>query len=672
MTTPQPHDTARFGRTAALLTRGMDAATDLALLSFAVWTLLYHLGLWLRPPTAVLVGGWAAATAAIAAGMVLRGRRPAEDTGPAQDAGPGAPRWAAWAGPCLGVAAGLAAGFHSAGVPWWVTCGLAVAAVAVTGYALRGAGAGPFTSPGPAGRGSFLVLGTALGFAVGSLFIVNTDADDAYFVSRSVWTAENGRIPLRDVIFSQGTYAPISGEPPVASFEVFVGALARPLGIPASSFLWYVVLPAVVFLAVWALWRLVREWAPRRAALCFALGAVYLLWSGAHNASLGSFHLVRLWQGKAVLVSLVIPLLYVYLTRWAERRSGTALALAAAAGVAATGLTSSAAFVVPLITAAVAGPLLLTGRVRDAVAACAASAYPIAAGLVVMLGYSAIEVAGSFHPAPRTYSWIMMTGILGALGGAALWGAPRLARAGTPAMITAGVAGVTTVLIIPGVLELVRDASGAGPVLWRTLWLVPAPALVGLLAAIRLPAVPRLSWTPPALVPALAPGLAAGALIPLVGTPVWAEENGSTVAARPAWKADPGRLRAARTVVAASGERGVVLMPLVYMRYVPVITTRVNAVSPNNHYLRLMPAPPEFTEDRLLLTQMVRSKYAPMPTPQRAADALRRIGVTVACARADNLPALELLRSAGYGNMMHVSRLRCLFPGRAPGSPAGS
>ncbi|TDC91784.1 hypothetical protein, partial [Actinomadura sp. 7K507] len=48
-------------------TRFMDGVTDWAVLLFAAWTVVYHLGLLLHPPTWVLLLGWLAASAALAA-----------------------------------------------------------------------------------------------------------------------------------------------------------------------------------------------------------------------------------------------------------------------------------------------------------------------------------------------------------------------------------------------------------------------------------------------------------------------------------------------------------------------------------------------------------------------------------------------------------------------------
>lgn len=501
-------------------TRLVDGFTDGVVLLFAAWTVVYHVGLLLEPPTGALLLVWLAGAVAIGAAYAARrrwwgGPLWREPSGPPAEPAPGKAFSDGTVSRSLvavsvvavsvvaGVVAGTCAGLHPSGVPWWCAWvpGLVSAAASSAYLLLRR------TRPAPPGEappeeppaaevtsdretrwGTPLALLTGAGFAIASLFIVNSDGDDAYFISRSVATATTGEIPLKDVIFTPGTADEISGEPPVASIEVLAGAVARVLGVQAASFVWYLLLPAVTFVAVWALWRLVRAWAPRRATLCFAVGAVYLLWSGLGGASLGSFHLLRMWQGKAMLVSAVVPLLLVYLTRWAERRTRGDLVLLAATGIAAVGLTSSAVFVVPLIVGAAAVVLAASGRVRSGVAVCVAMVYPIGTALAVKLLYGETNVVGRVHDAPGSYRWVLLHATLGVIGGCAVWLSPWTARRGVPAVLATGVAVTLAVLIVPGVLETGADVSGAGQVLWRTMWAVPVPVLIGLLAAVRVPA----------------------------------------------------------------------------------------------------------------------------------------------------------------------------------------
>ncbi|WP_165503224.1 DUF6077 domain-containing protein, partial [Actinomadura fibrosa] len=566
----------------------------------------------------------------------------------------GVPWWCAWAPGVVGVAASAA----------WVLRRRGVPATRPHPDVETAAGTSPAPVPDHVGGrdlrwGTPLALATGAGFAVASLYIVNTDADDAYFVSRSVATAATGRIPMKDVVFTSGSTGPIAGEPPVSSIEVLVGAVARLLGVPAASFLWYAVLPGVTFLAVWSLWRLVRAWAPRNAALCFAVGAVYLLWSGQERASLGAFHLLRMWQGKAVLVSALVPLLYVYLTRWAERRRPRDLVLLAAAGIAAVGLTSSAVLVVPLVTAAAALPLAAAGRVRTGLAACSAAAYPLAAGLAVALLHEDTSVHGAFHDAPESFQWVLLHGTLGILAGCALWLSPWTARPGVPALVATGAAAVLTLLVLPGVLEAAADVTDAGQVLWRTMWIVPAPAMIGLLAAVR---VPRPASLPPGRALAVLPAAALVAAVVVAGTPVWTAASGSFVASRPSWKVPAENVGTARAVVREAGSGGAVLMPTRYMRVVPLLSADVHAVNPNPHYLSLLPAPPRLIEDRRLLSRAVRSPYSRKPSPAEFRDALRRADVRVACVFVRDRRGTALLADAGWTGTRRVGRLVCAFP----------
>jgi hypothetical protein len=464
------------------LAAAVDGLMEFVILAVASWTLIYDIGAVTNLGTPWLLALWALSLAAIGVGLARLGWTPAQ--------APAAPvagvRWlaavAAWRKPlgmasvALGAAAGLAAGLHTVGLSWNWTWVLGVPAVAatLTWLLLPDAEAGPGSgAPSPASArvaapgGSLLALGTAAAAAIFSLYIVRPDADDTYFVNRAVWVAQHGRIPVKkDVIFTNGTVNHISAETPVSSIEGLIGALARLFGMQAATLTYLIALPVFVFVAVWAVWLLIRRWAPDRYVLCFVAAMLYLAWSGTSPASFGSFHLVRMWQGKGAFVSLMVPLLYVYLTQWAECRSRRSLLIVAAAGIAATGLTSSAALVVPLIVAAVAVPLLLARQVRAALGTLLAAAYPVLAGLAVAV-FSPVHLPHSPMAPATVWAWVLLAGMLGGIGGVALWTAPHLVRRGVPALITCGVAGVVTVLMLPGVLTMIGNATGTNAVTWR-------------------------------------------------------------------------------------------------------------------------------------------------------------------------------------------------------------
>jgi hypothetical protein len=683
---------------------------DVAVVGFAIWTVLYHLALLVDIPTTALLIVWLVALAAV----VLLARRSwmatvAPATVAIQDRAKPLPVG-------IAVAAGAASAIAVVAGAWLL--GLALAAAAIAGTALaapwRSAGPDPARdgasrgrsapggasgggsaaggAPGGAAGGRFAAGGArggaagglsgtgggpdvpspwadlaavlvAAGFAVFSQFIVRPDGDDAYYVNRSVWVAQHGRIPVGDVLFVE--HGPVMpGAAPVSSVEAFAGAVARVLHVNAASFVYYVLLPGATFLAVLALWRLVRAWAPRRAVLCLLLAAAFLLWSGASSASFGSFHLVRSWQGKAIFVSVAVPALYAYLSEWLRTRRRRSYLLAIAAGVAGVGLTSSATFVVPLVAAAVGVGLLIQygltrWSIRQILLAGMVALYPVAAGLAVaaLIGSPAGEDT-SFNPAETTWDWVVGPGPLTLLGGAALWLGPFLVRRGAAAALAWGTSAVALVLMIPGVLEALADATGSGPVLWRALWVAPVPALAGLLAAVPLPRPQAVRVPQWAL--ACVPALAGVLVLVLAGTPVWAASNRAHLGS-PQWKANTTNVGEAFAIVRAYPDAGVVLAPAGVMSAIPLVTSRTKAVNPRTLYLQSLT---DGTAAARRLLSDVATQRGKAPSADQVLDSLKRTEVDVACLNRRNQAGLRLLQEAGFGGERRIGRsLNCLTSG---------
>lgn len=662
-------------RTALRLTAFVDAVTNSAVVAFAVWTLVYDAGLLLGLVTSVLLEVWVTVLALVVAVLLgLRARRGTASRVPAarlRSAGTSdavRSRWMgrlAVTGVLAGVMAAVAAGTHPAGTAWtwtWLLGSLSVVAT-VAAVLMRKVGPGLPALPATAGTeaGSLVALCVAAGAAIFSLYVVRPDGDDAYFISRSVWTSEYGRIPVRDILFTNQAVGAQAGEPPVASIEVLTGSLARLLGVPAASLTYYVVLPAATFIAVWATWLLIRRWAPRRAVMCFVVAMVYLAFSGVSGASFGSFHLVRMWQGKAAFVSIMVPLLYAYLTEWAENRSRRTLALVLAASVAAVGISSIAVMIVPLVIVAAAGPLLLAGRIATALGAGLALIYPLAAGLVAAVLFPVPASASVTMPPATAWAWVLLSGVLGGIGGAALWLSPWLSRRGVPALITSGIAVTATALLVPGVLAVINNVTGAGAVSWRLLWLVPGPVLIGLFAAAPVPVLPPTARPLAPLVSAL-PALALCALILAAGVPVWSYQNGhATLARHPSWKYDVFSLALARDVLRADHHPGYVLSTQRIMNAVPLITTRIRAVDPRDYYLNSggLPVGRGFVTPRRLLTRMA-GGVPPMPSEAAVRTALARVDVGYVCLWRANTGALSLVEQARYSPVTHFGSLQCL------------
>ncbi len=586
----------------------------------------------------------------------------------------------------IGLAAAAGAGITAmlnSGPSWGWAWGLAIVAVlAALAWLIvtRSAAqmARPLAQPGgvqarPASlTESLLALGVAIGGAIASLHIVRPNGDDAYYISRSVWVAQHGTIPVNDVIFTNQTVPHIWGEPPISSIEVLIGALARLCGAPAASATYLVALPILTFFAIWAAWMLVRRWAPGRPGLCFCVAMVYLYWGGVDGGTFGAFHLVRMWQGKAAFVSLMVPLVYAYLTDWAERRSGRSLVLVLAAGIAAAGLSSAAVYVLPLVALAavvpllvVAVPLLAAARFKIAAGLAGCAVYIVIAGLLVAeLSPLAPSTQGGAVSPASVWTSVLVPGVFGAVGGIAVWAGPWLVRRGAPAFLATGVALVATLLILPGLLTLIGEKTNASPVMYRTLWALPVPVLAGLLAAVPLsPARFKVAARLLAPVPAVAVVVALiWSGLPLVSPPltVWASH--------PSWKYYPSALTLASEVVAADRHHGDVLAPWQVMAAMPRLTTLVHAVDPREYYLSTggLPAGAQFVADRLLLTG-VADGARPFPPEAQIQAALTRVDVGYVCLYLSNTGGMRRMKRAGFVPGFLFGDLQCLY--RGPGYP---
>jgi Family of unknown function (DUF6077) len=658
---------------------------DVAVVAFAVWTVLYHLGLLLDLPTTALLVVWLVATAGVVA-LAARStwisavvaavqRRP-----PLQRGRNALPVWAAvgaGAGAAISVAAGawypglvlaaLAVGCVAWAAPWRAATPQATADSADSADS-RDAGT---ERPSPvAAWADLLAVLVAAGFAVFSQFIVRTDGDDTFYVNRSVWVAQHGRLPVGDVLYGEDRPV-LPGGAPVASVEAFAGALARVLHLNAATCTYYLLLPAATFLAVLALWRLIRVWAPRRAVLCLLLAAVFLLWSGGSGASFGSFHLVRSWQGKAIFVSVLVPALYAYLSEWAQTRRRRSYLLALAAGVAGVGLTSTATFVVPLVAAGAGLGLLVRYGLtrwsfRDIVQVGLVAAYPVAAAVAVtaLVGSPAGEDT-TYRPADVAWQFVIGPGPLTLLGGTALWLGPFLVRRGAAAAVAWGASLVVLVLMVPGVLGVLEAASGSGPVLWRTLWAAPVPALVGLLAAVPLPhlsavRVPR--WASAAV-----PATAGVLVLVLAGTPVWANANRARLDS-PQWKTRAADVAEVFAILRAYPQAKVVLAPSSVMSVLPLVTSEVKAVNPRALYTRTL------TDGTALPRQLLSNlanRSGRQPTLDQLVDGLNQTDVDVVCLNRRDDAGRRTLQEAGFGGERRVGRtLTCLTPGtERPATP---
>ena len=694
-----PEPVSTDARPATLVGRLIDAVLDVSVLSFAFWTLLYCLALptqWSLWPSGWI---WLGVTLVIAV-VRLRAALPGSpDTAVAPDGtAAGTPDdlpTPAGSGPqrrdlLLLAGLGLVGVAAVGGLVWtpatfritWLALVLGIATLVAWSWATgrvraTGAAPGPRTpDAGPTPAGGLIslsevgVLAVMAGTAVLTAFVHLADTDDPYYVNRSVWVAERGNASLVDTMFSpEELNSPYGGGVPIASIESLYGVVAHLTGTLAGTINYLVAGPLAAALAILAMWRLARRWAPRRAFLVFAGAVAFLMLSG--DSMLGNFWIVRIWQGKVIAVAMLMPLIWAYLVDAHEARTragrATALGLLLAAGIAFFGLTPTAVIWAPLILAAVLVSAVALRSPVLALGGLAVSVGPFVSGAAVV-AFSVEEVGGEDPVAlPARASFVRILGEqtpMVALGLIALGLAVVLARRGAPAAL-AGSAALGSVLVFaPGVLSLANAATGAGPILWRMLYVAPIPVLVGLLLAAPVPDLGAARASLARAVP-VAAGLVVVAGLVLGGLPIWSHTgHGGPVTLRssPQWKLDTEALADVR-ILADRGVTGEVLLPPRRMKVLTMYTVDAFPVVPREWFIQNMREPREARKARRVLFRLASGKK-PLPAKKDADRALEVLDVDLACTGiSDNQQqVLRSYRAAGYTERSTYGTLTCLRP----------
>ena len=494
--------------------------------------------------------------------------------------------------------------------------------------------------------------------------VVRGDLDDASYVVRTVWVAEHGTPALRDMIFSNGIWPATRGQDwYIASIETLLGGLARVTGaVPGDVVYQY----AVVFAtgaAVWASWLLLRAWGARRPLFSLFVSLLFLIMGGFAPKSFGNFHLARIWQGKVMLVAILIPYLYAVLAalssvRWRAGPRARAAGVATLLGVggAAIALSSTGVFVVPLVAGVGLVPLLAQrGRRVDAVLFLAAAAVgPLIGGVVTLRSPSGganipgtsshwlwADVLGIGLPAREGGLVALVVVVCAALVvlGLALprWFATT-ERTAQYIVLSSVVVGL--LVSLPPLYPILTSLMGGDAIAWRLAWIVPVPILVGLVASL------------PALrggMPVVAATMLVVACLVAGGIPLWSATNSAHIASPGAWKVrSPDDLAAAEWIV-TQNSTGPYLAPNWVTSATGAITSRIHAVGTREDYMTSLEGVSEaHLKDRLLLQRIVdKGIRKPTATPE-ALQALKELKVNVMCVPWNDAVTADLAARGGY------------------------
>lgn len=639
-----------------------------AVVTFASWTCCYQIALALGISALPTLAG-AAALSAVLLALLWTGRRGIGQARPGPSPLPGG---TAVVAAVIATAAALALSVtnHRA---WALIVGGATAAVSLV-FMAKSSGNDVHAqraSTHPAPPSSHPVsrwlwpLGwlAAVASAYGATRISRSDGDDAYFINLSTWVADRGSFPVSDTMISQDGFTPNLGHsPPTHSVEALIGALSRLTGVEAGSIAYLAVPPLLTLLGV-----LILTWAVHEARIPTApaalLAAVGYLWTtGATGYSFGGFFAARLWQGKAMLVSLAIPLLFILGSRLLRRGGWRNHLLFGSAVVASVGFSNTSAFLVPMLLVAMFVAGLVLRQPSGAFRVIVWSVYPLASGVVsyVMAPPSpttAQLAAEGFPPASDSPLNPLSTvpgkdGLLVATVLAIGLGVLGLANRTMRAVVVSGVV-VAAIALLPPVRD-VFAAVGLGGVVWRMWWLIPVPLLIGgVVGAVsgRLPRYRAFVALPLAVLLLL---------LPLVGGRWVGEETSKTrIVSSTTWKVPRGALAVAQYAEQISRPNETVLLPHAASSAMAALTVLVQPVSARVLYQASYSNDPEAHAGARRDLQTFIDKRTPEDV-RSLDDELDLLDVRTACVRTTREGAIELLQGAGYSIVGTVRNLTCL------------
>jgi hypothetical protein len=332
----------------------------------------------------------------------------------------------------------------------------------------------------------------ALAAVIFTLISHRSDYDDSIYVNFAVAAADQPEQPL----LAKDTLHGIEGLPlslaiyRLQSWELLLGAFSWLTGIPAIYCFHWVAAALAALLLPFAHARLFRLLVPRLWPWAVAASLVVLVATGETHRWYGNFAFVRIWQGKSLLVSILLPLVAAFAMEYMARPTGRRWLLLCAVQIAAVGANVTALWAAPAV--ALAGLVCAMEptwkSLRSAALGALASSYILAAGAFAKKGVSAFVV-----PEEAVFNFgergdLLLQALVEVLGKGHLllfslvtitlaWtlAPPGLGRRFAVGMPLA----VWGLLLNPLVAPLVFKQV-TGPAYWRLLWSLPLPILMSL------------------------------------------------------------------------------------------------------------------------------------------------------------------------------------------------
>jgi hypothetical protein len=348
------------------------------------------------------------------------------------------------------------------------------------------------------GQDLLVVIVTIAAMAV-TLCAHRPDPDDSLYVSFSVAAADDPSAPILHRLTLHSISEPRFFLPnyKLHSLEMLVATVAVATGVEPIAIFHLMLAPLAAGLCIMAHAALFRRLTPGRHGQAVLAVFVFLVAMADTHQTIGNFAFVRLHQGKGILVSVMVPVLILVGLAFARRPGKREWLDLCAAQIAAIGLTANGLLVGPVVAGLAVLSGLLVARqpiagLRALGLALAASAYPVAAGVLVSsrLRYVFNTALAEIEPSsPLTENaWFIVDKAVFVFGsGPFAWLCLVLALAGW-CLADGGEArslglvfplGIILFFLNPLLVPIVARYLVSGELYWRVFWTLPVAVLAG-------------------------------------------------------------------------------------------------------------------------------------------------------------------------------------------------
>lgn len=201
------------------------------------------------------------------------------------------------------------------------------------------------------GKERAIVLGCCVGAVLFTLAVSRSDMDDAFYVAVAAFSAGHPDEPLLafDPMHVERSWPLIFPSYRFATFELLGGALAHLLGISSMDVIYRVLPPIWAVITVLCIFLYAQELMPRRWLLLGGITIFFIFMLGEAHRAPANFTFVRMFQGKAIYLSAIMPAIFYLTARYFSPRGTSADAfLLGCAQVTAIGLSNFAMLAAPM------------------------------------------------------------------------------------------------------------------------------------------------------------------------------------------------------------------------------------------------------------------------------------------------------------------------------------